>query len=279
MTDLTALTLAQARDGLAAKSFTAVAQSCLCAGNGRTIARDMRGAGRRCDGTRRGRAAAGIPLGIKDLFATERRAHHGLLENSRNFVPQYESTVTSQLWRDGAVMLGKLNNDEFAMGSSNETSRFGTGRLAVAAQGRCDNAAGAGRLVRRLRRCGGGQICAWARPAPIPAARSVSLRPLPASSASSRPMGAARAGALSPSPRRSIRPGPFARTVRDTRHPAALDGGTRSEGYDLGRCAGAGLREGDRSLVKGMKIGIPKEYRVEGMSPEIEALWTRAASG
>src|SRR5207342_3148476 len=68
---------------------------------------------------------AGIPLGIKDLFATRDFRTTACSKILGNFVPPYESTVTSQLWRDGAVMLGKLNNDEFAMGSSNETSCFG----------------------------------------------------------------------------------------------------------------------------------------------------------
>ena len=67
----------------------------------------------------------GLPLGVKDLYCTEgvrTTAGSGILAE---FVPGYESTVSAQLWRDGAVMLGKLNLDEFAMGSSNETSRFG----------------------------------------------------------------------------------------------------------------------------------------------------------
>ncbi len=67
----------------------------------------------------------GIPLGIKDLFATKGVRTTACSKILGDFVPPYESTVTSQLWRDGAVMLGKLNNDEFAMGSSNETSCFG----------------------------------------------------------------------------------------------------------------------------------------------------------
>src|SRR3990167_10628002 len=70
-------------------------------------------------------ALDGAPLGIKDLFCTlgvRSTAGSNILGN---FVPTYESTVTANLWRDGAVMLGKLNMDEFAMGSSNETSAFG----------------------------------------------------------------------------------------------------------------------------------------------------------
>ena len=71
------------------------------------------------------RPLEGIPLGIKDLFAT-----HGVVSTAgsnilKNFEPPYESTVTHNLWSDGAVMLGKLNLDEFAMGSSNETSAYG----------------------------------------------------------------------------------------------------------------------------------------------------------
>jgi|GEM_PF-7038374 len=67
----------------------------------------------------------GIPLGIKDLYATKGVRTTACSKILLNFVPEYESTVTSKLWRDGAVMLGKLNNDEFAMGSSNESSAFG----------------------------------------------------------------------------------------------------------------------------------------------------------
>src|SRR5205085_2503366 len=67
----------------------------------------------------------GIPLAIKDLFATVDVRTTACSHILDNFVPPYESTVTAQLWRDGAVMLGKTNLDEFAMGSSNETSYFG----------------------------------------------------------------------------------------------------------------------------------------------------------
>src|ERR1700753_4277442 len=138
MTDLTSLTIAEARDGLARKSFTALE---LTDAHLRAIeaarvlnafvmetpdqARDMaRDAGAKIAKGGAG-PLGGIPLGIKDLFATKgvrTTAGSHILEN---FVPTYESTITSHLWRDGAVMLGKLNNDEFAMGSSNETSHFG----------------------------------------------------------------------------------------------------------------------------------------------------------
>ena len=99
----------------------------------------------------------GIPLGIKDLFATKDVRTTACSKILGNFVPPYESTVTSQLWRDGAVMLGKLNNDEFAMGSSNETSCFGPVVNPWRREG-SDAAAGTGRLVRRLGVGGGGAV-------------------------------------------------------------------------------------------------------------------------
>src|SRR5262249_34721458 len=68
---------------------------------------------------------AGIPLGVKDMFCTEGVRTTACSRILANFVPSYESTVSANLWRDGAVMLGKLSNDEFAMGSSNETSSCG----------------------------------------------------------------------------------------------------------------------------------------------------------
>src|ERR1700675_2838670 len=138
MTDLTSLTIAEARTGLAKKSFASLelTEAHLAAieaaralnafvmetpEQARAMARGadvkiVRG---------EGGPLAGIPLGIKDLFATKGVRTTACSKILGNFVPPYESTVTSQLWRDGAVMLGKLNNDEFAMGSSNETSCFG----------------------------------------------------------------------------------------------------------------------------------------------------------
>src|SRR5438552_9743474 len=138
MTDLTSLTIAEARDGLANKSFTSLeltdahlsaieAARCLNAFiletpiQARAMARAIDAKIAKGEGG----PLAGIPLGIKDLFATQGVRTTASSKILGNFVPPYESTVTSQLWRDGAVMLGKLNNDEFAMGSSNETSCFG----------------------------------------------------------------------------------------------------------------------------------------------------------
>src|ERR1043165_6730298 len=138
MTDLTSLTIAEARNGLANKSFTSLeltdahlaAIEAARALNAFILetpeqARAMARAVDAKIAKGEGGPLEGIPLGVKDLFATKDIRTMACSNILDNFVPPYESTVTSHLWRDGAVMLGKLNNDEFAMGSSNETSAFG----------------------------------------------------------------------------------------------------------------------------------------------------------
>src|SRR6476469_6492013 len=138
VSELTALTLAEARDGLAKKSFSAAE---LAQAHVRAIeaahamnafgqetpdrALDMAKVSDERLSTGDARPLEGIPLAIKDLFCTEGVRTTACSHILDNFVPTYASTVTAQLWRDGAVLLGKTNNDEFAMGSSNETSTFG----------------------------------------------------------------------------------------------------------------------------------------------------------
>src|ERR1700742_650326 len=138
MTDLTSLTLAEAREGLAKKSFTSIeltdahlkaiedarvlnAFILETPEQARAMAREAAGKIGKGDGG----PLAGIPLGIKDLFATKGVRTTACSKILGNFVPTYESTVTSNLLRDGAVMLVKLNNEDLAMGSSTETSCFG----------------------------------------------------------------------------------------------------------------------------------------------------------
>src|SRR6201747_803693 len=138
MTDLTSLTLSEAREGLARKSFTSceltdahiAAIEAARELNAFVLetpdqARSMAKAADAKIAKGEGGPLGGIPLGIKDLFATKDVRTTACSKILGEFKPPYESTVTSQLWRDGAVLLGKLNNDEFAMGSSNETSCFG----------------------------------------------------------------------------------------------------------------------------------------------------------
>ncbi|HKN09538.1 MAG TPA: amidase, partial [Pseudomonadota bacterium] len=137
MNDLTALTLAQARDGLRRKEFSAteLLEAHLDAmGKARILnayvletpnqARAMAKAADARLNSEDARPLEGLALGIKDMFATNGVRTTAGSRILQNFVPTYESTVSSNLWRDGAVLLGKLNNDEFAMGSSNETSCF-----------------------------------------------------------------------------------------------------------------------------------------------------------
>src|SRR3569623_2275156 len=138
MTDLTSLTLAEAREGLANKSFSAIelTDAHLAAIERARVLNafvletpeQARAMARQADARiakGEGGPLNGVPLGVKDLFATEGTRTTACSHILGDFKPPYESTVTSQLWRDGAVMLGKLNNDEFAMGSSNETSAYG----------------------------------------------------------------------------------------------------------------------------------------------------------
>ena len=216
MTGLTALTLARARDGLRQKEFSAV-ELARAHIDAIETARPLNAfiietpekalAMARNADTRIAKGDAGplegIPLGIKDLYCTEgvqTTAGSHILEG---FVPPYESTVTANLWRDGAVMLGKLNLDEFAMGSSNETSYFGPVISPWRRGARIPRWCPAARRAARRRRSRRGFVSARRRP--TPAARSASPRRLPEPPALSRPMGVARASASSPSRPRSIR--------------------------------------------------------------------------
>ena len=139
MTDLTRLTLAAARAGLKAKEFTSseltgAYLNAIEGGNSKlnayvAVTAEQAEAQAKASDARlaagQGGALEGIPLGIKDLFATKGVHTQAASHILDSFKPEYESSVTSNLWRDGAVMLGKLNMDEFAMGSSNETSYYG----------------------------------------------------------------------------------------------------------------------------------------------------------
>ena len=135
MTDFTSLTLARARDALRKKEFSAIelTEAHLAAVEGARAlnafvretperAREMARSADARLAKGEGGPLEGLPLGIKDLFCTAGVRTTACSRILENFVPSYESTVTANLWRDGGVLLGKLNNDEFAMGSSNETS-------------------------------------------------------------------------------------------------------------------------------------------------------------
>ncbi|MGB0903752.1 MAG: amidase, partial [Mangrovicoccus sp.] len=138
MSELSKLTIAEARDKLRGKDITSgeLTEACLSAIDGAgalnafvhntpDLARDMAAKADARLGEGYAPSLCGIPLGIKDLFCTKGVASQAASSILDGFTPEYESTVTTQLWEAGAVMLGKLNMDEFAMGSSNETSTYG----------------------------------------------------------------------------------------------------------------------------------------------------------
>src|ERR1700744_2972963 len=138
VSDLNTLTLAEARDGLKAKRFSAIELTdahIAALAKARALntyvletldrATEMAKASDACIAKGSAGPLEGLPLAVKDTFCTKNVRTTACSRILGNFVPTYESTVTAQLWRDGAVMLGKTNNDEFGMGSSNETSFYG----------------------------------------------------------------------------------------------------------------------------------------------------------
>ncbi|MGN6310521.1 MAG: Asp-tRNA(Asn)/Glu-tRNA(Gln) amidotransferase subunit GatA [Xanthobacteraceae bacterium] len=288
MTDLTSLTLAEARDGLARKTFTSVelidahltameraralnAYVLETPDQARAMARDADAK----IGKGEGGPLAGIPLGIKDLFATRDVRTTACSKILGDFKPPYESTVTTQLWRDGAVMLGKLNNDEFAMGSSNETSCFGPvvnpwrregsdvklvpggssgGSASAVAAGLCLGATGTDT---------GGSIRQ-------PAAFTGIVGIKPTYGRCSRWGIVAFASSLDQA-------GPFARTVRDTAILLRSMAGHDPKDTTSVDRAVPDYEAAIGKSVKGLRIGIPKEYRLDGMPSEIDRLWSQGA--
>src|SRR5579864_4363168 len=231
MTDLTALTLAQARDGLRKKEFSAselteahlAAMARARALNAfvletpeRALAMARASDAQLAKG--QGGPLEGLPLGIKDLFCTDGVRTTACSHILKNFVPGYESTVSANLWRDGAVMLGKLNCDEFAMGSSNETSHFGP----VVSPWRRVGGGGGGKSVPRRHRHRHRRL-------DPPAGGVLRHRRIEAHLWPLLALGHRRV-------RLFARPGWPARPHRARlRDPAALDGGAGSERYDLHR--------------------------------------------
>ena len=222
-----------------------------------------------------GRALEGLPLAIKDLFCTKGVRTTAGSRILGNFVPPYESTVTSNLWNAGAVMLGKTNMDEFAMGSSNETSHFGPAINPWRARNSNSKLVPGG--------SSGGSAAAVAARACLaatgtdtggsirqPAAVTGIVGLKPTYGRCSRYGIVAFASSLDQA-------GPMTRSVRD----AAILLGTMasidprdstSVDYPVANYE-VNLEKG----VKGLRIGIPKEYRIDGSPPEIESLWAKGA--
>jgi aspartyl-tRNA(Asn)/glutamyl-tRNA(Gln) amidotransferase subunit A len=213
----------------------------------------------------------GIPLGIKDLFCTKGVPSQAASNILKGFKPEYESTVTAKLFDAGAVMLGKLNMDEFAMGSSNETSCYGNavnpwkvddrkltpggssgGSAAAVAADLCLGATGTDT---------GGSI---RQPAAFTGITGIK----PTYGRVSRWGIVAFASSLDQA-------GPMTKSVRDA--AIFLQG---MAGHDLKDSTSADIPVPDFEAaltgdIRGKVIGIPREYRMDGMPDEIEALWQR----
>ena len=301
MTDLTSLTLAEAREGLKAKRFSSTelakahvdAVEKARALNAYVLETPERAIAMAAVSDARiaaGEAGPleGVPLGIKDLFCTKGTVTTAGSNILKGFEPQYESTITAQLWRDGAVMLGKLNNDEFAMGSSNETSAFGpvvspwrrkgSNVHAGAETGAIEGAhlvpggsSGGSAAAVAARLCLGATATDTGRSIRQPAAFTGTVGIKPTYGRCSRWGIVAFASSLDQA-------GPIARTVRDC---AILL--TSMAGPDPKDTTSADIPVPDfeaavRRGVKGLTIGIPKEYRLDGMPSEIEKLWETGAA-
>jgi len=285
MSNLTDLTLAGARDGLTAKEFSAVelteayikaveaARELNCFIT-ETPERALEMAKESDERLASGKAGImeGLPIGMKDLFCTE-----GVLTTAAShildgFTPTYESTVSKNLWDAGAVMLGKVNMDEFAMGSANITSHYGN---VISPWSRNDDSNA--KLVPGG--SSGGSSAAVASHAVIaatgtdtggsirqPAAFTGIVGFKPTYGRCSRWGTVAFASSFDQA-------GPMTRDVRDA--AIMLEA---MAGYDIKDSTSVNISVPNYEAaltgdIKGMRVGIPKEYRMDGMPAEIEALW------
>lgn len=215
---------------------------------------------------------AGIPIGMKDLFCTRGVQTTAASHMLEGFTPVYESTVSQKLWDAGAGMLGKLNLDQFAMGSSNETSYFGN-------------------VVSPWRRADGGNAPLAPGGSSGGSSAAIAARLCPAATGTDtggsirQPASFCGLVGAKPSYGRCSRwgvvafassldhPGPFARTVQDT---AILLGSMAGHDPKDSTSADVPVPNYEATLsrgVKGLRIGVPAEYRSDGMPSEIGALW------
>jgi aspartyl-tRNA(Asn)/glutamyl-tRNA(Gln) amidotransferase subunit A len=288
MTDPTSLSLAQARDALRKRELSAreltdahlaaIARARVLNAFVKETPERARGMAQASDARLakgEGGPLEGLPLGIKDLFCTEGVRTTACSRILDNFIPTYESTVTANLWRDGAVLLGKLNNDEFAMGSSNETSCFDpvispwrrrgsdAGLVPGGSSGGSAAAVAANLCLGATGTDTGGSIRQ-------PAAFCGIVGLKPTYGRCSRWGIVAFASSLDQA-------GPFARSVRDC---AILLRSMAGHDPKDTTCADIAVPDYEAFVgasVTGMRIGIPKEYRMPGMPAEIETLWQRGA--
>lgn len=282
MSDMNAWSLAQARDALRAKQVTSVelTEACLSAIEGADalgafvhktpeLALDLARAADQHLASGDAPDMCGLPIGIKDLFCTKGVPSQAASRILEGFKPEYESTVSQKLRDSGAVMLGKLNMDEFAMGSSNETSIYGDvvnpwklGEQALTPGGSSGGSAAAVAADLCLAATGtdtGGSIRQ-------PAAFTGTVGIKPTYGRCSRWGIVSFASSLDQA-------GPMTKTVRDAAIMLEAMSGhdpKDSTSADLAVPNFEAMLNGD---IRGKKIGIPREYRMDGMPDEIEALW------
>jgi aspartyl-tRNA(Asn)/glutamyl-tRNA(Gln) amidotransferase subunit A len=285
MSELTSLTIAEAREKLLGKEITAVeltdaylaaieeANKTLNAYIVETPENARKWAKISDEKIARGEAGAleGIPVGIKDLFGTEGVHTQACSHILDGFKPRYESTVTQNMWDDGAVMLGKLNMDEFAMGSSNETSYYGAVTNPWKAEGDDTplvpgGSSGGSAAAVAAQLCAGATATDTGGSIRQPAAFTGTVGIKPTYGRCSRWGVVAFASSLDQA-------GPIARDVRDAaillKSMASVDEKDTTS-VDL---PVPDYEAAIGQSMKGKKIGIPKEYRVDGMPEDIEALW------
>lgn len=288
MADLNKLTIEAARDGLRAGDFSAreLTESCLSAAEGAealnaysvvTREKALKMADAADARLKAGDAPSlcGIPLGIKDLFCTEGVASQAASKILTGFEPQYESTVTTKLWDEGAVMVGKLNMDEFAMGSSNETSTYGpavspwradgseAGLTPGGSSGGSAAAVSADLCLAATGTDTGGSIRQ-------PAALTGIVGVKPTYGRVSRWGVVAFASSLDQA-------GPMAKSVRDAAIFLQAIAGHDPKDSTSAKMDVPDFEAALTGDIKGKTIGIPKEYRIDGMSAEIDALWAEGA--
>jgi aspartyl-tRNA(Asn)/glutamyl-tRNA(Gln) amidotransferase subunit A len=286
MTDITSLGVKAIRDGVAAGDFTAVEAA--EAFNARVAAADALNAfiiktpekaieaAQKVDAARAAGqplgVMAGVPIGMKDLFATngvQTTAASHILEG---FVPTYESTVSQKLWDAGAGMLGKLNMDQFAMGSSNETSYFGNvvspwkrndgGNAALAPGGSSGGSSSA--IAARLCPAATGTDTGGSIRQPAAFTGISGIKPT--YGRCSRWGVVAFASSLDQA-------GPMARDVTDCAIMLGAMAGfdpKDATSLDMAVPDWAGALNAD---MRGKRVGIPREYRLDGIDPDIAAMW------
>ncbi|MGJ8563686.1 MAG: Asp-tRNA(Asn)/Glu-tRNA(Gln) amidotransferase subunit GatA [Alphaproteobacteria bacterium] len=283
MTDLTQLSLFDALDGMSKGDFSSAelteAHITACEGAGKlnafiTDTHDLAREQAKASDARRAKGEVGLlegaPLGVKDLFCTDGVKTTAGSKILGDFKPPYESTVSANMRADGMVMLGKLNLDEFAMGSSNETSSFGPvinpwrkneDLVPGGSSGGSAAAVAAGLCLGATATDTGGSIRQ-------PASFTGTVGIKPTYGRCSRWGTVAFASSLDQA-------GPIAKTVKDS---AILLESMAS--YDPKDSTSLNIKTPKWSdscgkSIKGMRIGIPKEYTVDGMPAEIQALWDR----